>query len=219
MKQASLKDKIARMRYSYPMVYRSRVAKATKKQPPASELSRSINRSKTPGASRQEVFNTTELLEKIISFLPPFEILTKAQRVSSGWKNTIAASPTVQTVLWNPPFAHVLSPSAHSHEIEGTRNDQRAEEDLDNFIPIKTSVDDLATGVPKYSEAVAFQGLFFTGSDGDRYDFALSIEKIPIGYMHSAEMDWVDHPVITTPPGTRSTWVDKYITSPPITVA
>jgi hypothetical protein len=88
---------IAKMRYSYPMVYRSRVAKTTKKQPPASELSRRIDQSKTAGASQKEVFNTTELLENIISFLPPFEILTNAQSLLwlEGYHRRFAHSPNL----------------------------------------------------------------------------------------------------------------------------
>jgi hypothetical protein len=229
------------MRYSYPMVYRSRVAKATKKQPPASELSRRIDQSKTAGASQKEVFNTTELLENIISFLPPFEILTNAQRVSSGWRDTIAASPTVQTLVWQPRVDHVLSPSAFSHELEATRNDQRAKFVIGYYIPEKNSVDDLAFGVPKYSEAAAFQELFFKGlrpdrprpnepveigpmnefdTEEDKVDkqLAVSIERIPIGYLHTAEMDWTDD-LINTSQETRPTWLDRHITTPPITAA
>jgi hypothetical protein len=229
------------MRYSYPMVYRSRVAKTTKKQPPASELLRRINQSKTAGASQKEVFNTTELLENIISFLPPSEILTNAQRVSSGWKDTIAASPTVQTLVWKPRVAHILSPSAYSHEIKATRNDKRAKLQFGWYIAENSSIDVLAFGVPKYSEAAAFQELFFKGlrpdrprpnepveigpmnefdTEEDKVDkyLAVSIERIPIGYLHSAEMDWADD-LINPSHETRQTWLDRHITSPPITAA
>jgi hypothetical protein len=231
---------IARMRYSYPMVYRSRVAKTTKKQPPASELLRRINRSKTADASRQAVLNTTELLENIVSFIPPFNILAKAQRVSSGWKDTIAASPTVQTLVWKPRVAHILSPSAYSHEIEATRNDKRAKLQFGWYIAENSSIDVLAFGVPKYSEAAAFQELFFNGlrprpdeieeftdladleefAELDAIDkyLAVSIERIPIGYLHSAEMDWADD-LINPSHETRQTWLDRHITSPPITAA
>jgi hypothetical protein len=40
-----------------------------------------ITRSITTDASRKAVFNTTELLKKIISFLPPFEVLTKTVKL------------------------------------------------------------------------------------------------------------------------------------------
>jgi hypothetical protein len=85
----------------------------------------------------------------------------------------------------------------------------------------KSSVDDLATGVPKYSQAVKFQDLFFTSVRGPEVhdqELAVSIETIPIGFLHTAEMDWADD-VSTTLHGTRQTWADKYITSPPITTA
>jgi hypothetical protein len=212
------------MRYSFLMVYRSRVAKPTKKQLPASsELSRRINRSKTPHANRNEVLNTTELLERIISFLPPSDILTKAQKVSSAWKDTIAAPHTVQTLVWQPPFDQILRPSVHSHAIEATHDDELAEMCMEGQAELyeKSSVIDLVTGVPKYSAAVTFQDLFFTGFKGPDFGqkgLAVSIEAIPIGYLHTATMDWTDD-LNTTSHGARQTWADKYITSPPITAA
>jgi hypothetical protein len=212
------------MAYAPPRVSGSRVAKATKKQPPASDMLRLITRSMTTDASRKAVFNTTELLEKIISFLPPFDILTKTQKVSPVWKETIDNSPTVQSLLWRPRGIHTLSPSAHSHQIEATRDDERAKVDLENDDYRTSSVAALATGVPKYSEAVAFNELFFTGRvitgyHGDYETLALSVETTPIGYMHTAEMEWAYDVNVTSHDGTRQTWVDKYITSPPITVA
>jgi hypothetical protein len=85
-------------------------------------------------------------------------------------------------------------------------------------------MDALVTGVPKYSEAAAFQELFFTetcitGWEGDLETLYLSIEITPIGYMHTAELEWADDRIATSQDGTRQTWVDKYITSPPITAA
>jgi hypothetical protein len=134
-----------------------------------------------------------------------------------------------------------LSPSAFSHELEATRNDQRAKFVIGYYIPEKNSVDDLAFGVPKYSEAAAFQELFFKGlrpdrprpnepveigpmnefdTEEDKVDkqLAVSIERIPIGYLHTAEMDWTDD-LINTSQETRPTWLDRHITTPPITAA
>jgi hypothetical protein len=131
MKSSPHKDaKFAKMAYAPPRVSGSRVAKATRKQPQASDMLNRITRSMTTDASRKAVFNTIELLEKIISLLPPFEILTKTQRVSPAWKDTIDNSPTVQILLWRPRGIHALSPSAHSHQIEATRDDERAKVDL-----------------------------------------------------------------------------------------
>lgn len=47
----------------------------------------------------QRVFETTELLEHIISFLPMEKIFT-LQRISKQWKNTINASPDVQEKMF-----------------------------------------------------------------------------------------------------------------------
>ena len=57
-------------------------------------------RSMTTDAARKAVFNTSELLEHIISFLPPKDVLTKIQRVSRQWKDAVEASPTVRSKLW-----------------------------------------------------------------------------------------------------------------------
>jgi hypothetical protein len=208
------------MAYAPPRVSGSRVAKATKeKQPPASDLLRRITRSMTTDASRRAVFNTTELLEKVISFLPPFEILTKAQRVSSSWKNTIANSPTVKSLLWRPRVTRVLTPSAYSYEFSSTRNPTRMAFFARNRLTMRPVDAALTTGVPKYSEAVKFQELFFTApgriEDGT---LALHVKWTPIGDCNAAKLDWIDD-MNATSHATPPTWHDVYITSPPITAA
>lgn len=210
------------MAYAPPRVSGSRVAKATKeKQPPASDMLRRITRSMTTDASRRAVFNTTELLEKVISFLAPFEILTKVQRVSSGWKNTIANSPTVQALLWRPRVTRVLTPSVHSHEIEATSDNPNAALYLRYPFISRVFEGDLATGIPKYSEAVAFQELFFTkpgGADKDGVMELLFVDATAIGDINTALLSWV-YDMETTSHGSRPTWCDVYITLPPITTA
>lgn len=56
------------------------------------------NPNKARSAS-QNVFETTELLEQIISYLPMKKIFT-VQSVSHHWKNTIGASPGLQQRMW-----------------------------------------------------------------------------------------------------------------------
>jgi len=56
----------------------------------------------TTDAARKAVFNTSELLENIISFLPHVDIL-KTQRLSRQWKNAVDSSPSLQTKLWLKP--------------------------------------------------------------------------------------------------------------------
>jgi len=57
-------------------------------------------RSMTTDAARKAVFNTSELLENIISFLPMRDILTKVQRLSRQWKIVVESSPTIRNKLW-----------------------------------------------------------------------------------------------------------------------
>lgn len=54
----------------------------------------------TRDAARKAVFNTPELLENIISFLSPTDILTKVQRLSHQWKDAVNSSPTIKAKLW-----------------------------------------------------------------------------------------------------------------------
>lgn len=52
-----------------------------------------------PCAAREEVFETTELMEHIISFLPMKKIFN-VQRVSKRWNDVIAASPGIQEKMF-----------------------------------------------------------------------------------------------------------------------
>lgn len=70
----------------------------------------------TAKSAVQAVFNTTELLEQIISHLPMRQIAA-TQRVARNWKEVIHGSPTIQTQLWlRPATSEVLPPA---HPIEG----------------------------------------------------------------------------------------------------
>ena len=66
----------------------------------AASSPRRHTRSMTTDAARKAVFNTSELLEKIISSLPPKDILTKISRLSRQFKNAAETSPTVRDKLW-----------------------------------------------------------------------------------------------------------------------
>lgn len=65
----------------------------------------------TTDAARRAVFDTPELLENIISFLPMADILSKAQRISRAWKAVIQSSHSIQVKLWlKPEVQQVLQP-------------------------------------------------------------------------------------------------------------
>lgn len=51
-------------------------------------------------AAADKVLQTAELLEHIMSYLPPFELLTTTIRVCCYWKQTIDSSPAIQEKLW-----------------------------------------------------------------------------------------------------------------------
>lgn len=73
--------------------------KATRKAATAA-TPRRHTRSMTTDAARKAVFDTPELLENIISFLPPRDILTKVQRLSRQWKTAVESSPAIRNKLW-----------------------------------------------------------------------------------------------------------------------
>lgn len=67
-------------------------------------------------AAQTAVFNTPELFEHIISFLPHSDTL-KVQRVSQQWKNAIRSSPSIQTKLWlRPQNPAAIPPVAFTNE-------------------------------------------------------------------------------------------------------
>lgn len=53
----------------------------------------------TTNAARDAVFNTPELLEDIISCLPPRDILAVVQRLSHHWSDAVDSSPTIKAKL------------------------------------------------------------------------------------------------------------------------
>lgn len=57
----------------------------------------------TTDAARKAVFNTPELLENIVSFLPHTDILTKVKRLSRHWNEVVDSSPVIKTELWLRP--------------------------------------------------------------------------------------------------------------------
>lgn len=75
----------------------------------------------TTDAARRAVFDTPELLENIIFFLPMTTILSKAQRVSRAWNTLIRSSHSIQTKLWLlPRDKRVLQPNQFYYDQPGT---------------------------------------------------------------------------------------------------
>ena len=68
------------------------------------------------------VYDTPELLETIISFLPSLDTLSNARRVSRTWKNAIAQSPAIQTRLWlKSQSGEVLAPAGYTTTYPWTK--------------------------------------------------------------------------------------------------
>lgn len=86
-----------------PISHGKQKRRATR-QTALADFPRRHTRSMTTDAARKAVFNTPELLENIISFLPPRDILTKVPRLSRQWKTAIESSPTIQNKLWMTSF-------------------------------------------------------------------------------------------------------------------
>ena len=59
----------------------------------------------TKAACWAAVFNTAELLELIVLYLPARTILTRASLVSKSWNKVIRTSPTIRKRLWQNPQA------------------------------------------------------------------------------------------------------------------
>ena len=76
------------------------VSRGKQKRKAIAATPRRHTRSMTTDAVRKAVFNTSELLEHIIAFLPPKDILTRVRGLSRQWKNAVDSSPTIRNKLW-----------------------------------------------------------------------------------------------------------------------
>jgi hypothetical protein len=160
------------------------------------------------------VLDTPELLETIVSFLPYHKILTSAQQVSTFWKNAIKASPRIQTLLWRG--SRVLSPHGSTYDPTATDKHSRAIYGTSEvFITVMRAV-----GAPRYTESVLLNEQFFSGykyigvfrtSHNHSYP-TIATRRL----FREGDMSWAFEPVST---GARPSWLDMFVTSPPITAA
>jgi hypothetical protein len=180
-------------------------------------------------ASRNAVLDTPELLENIIACIPRAHILTAAMRVSQHWKKTIETSPTIRTLLWRGNL--VLSPRGGTHDPTAIVEHRRVFSCHSNFqVPTKQ-----AFGMPIYSGSIELNEHLFTG-DPPKKDmfttgksYGLFSEPgpirpanpfIPAECHKEGRMSWVYK--VNHKPRTgkvRPSFLDMFITSPPITTA
>jgi hypothetical protein len=184
-------------------------------------------------ASRTAVFKMAEILEHILSLVPRADILTGALQVNRLWKRTIENSPTIKILLWHGSL--VLSPRGNKHDLTATEEHRRVFSCESNFqVPTKQ-----AFGVPIYSGSVELNEHLFSGGpprrdlfSGPEYKYGVFNEpiprrlpdpSIPRDSHKEGVMSWAYSLGDTDGPGTvttvRPSFLDMFITSPPITTA
>ena len=165
----------------------------------------------TTDAARKAVFNTPELLENIVSFLPHTDILTKVKRLSHQWKEVVDTSPVIKTKLWLRP----QNPTA-IQPIGFTDEDTFPEAPLWGKVTM-----------PIYSRTVSFNPACYDEAVGSvQMDMMLDIptwvfELADGTLLHPGVISLDNHrnSVRHSRLGreTSSSWRDMYLTDPPIT--
>lgn len=160
--------------------------------------------------ARDNVLNTLELLEAIISILPMRDILSKAQTVSRTWKITIVQSPAIQTKLWlRTPTEEVLSPAEFStHTFV-----------FDRFADSMMEIIFSTNKCPVYSAKVVINPFL-----KDAHTVGRATERDFQPEDTSANRDFVVHTIAFrrlqgTTNAVQPTWNSMHLTVPRITVA
>lgn len=169
----------------------------------------------TTDAARKAVFNTPELLENIILFLPYKDILTKVQRLSRQWKNVVSSSPVIRSKLWT--------------SIQNMRAVQPTRFTDEQTYPVSSHWGQQET--PIYPHTLTSNTILLDRSveswrfswRGDSAFSWLDENRSDSNASQSAAIDFFYHKTGDTQNnsanGTRSTWKDMYLTNPPITTA
>lgn len=167
----------------------------------------------TTDAARKAVFNTPELLENIISFVPSTDILTKVQRLSRQWKDAVESSPVVKNKLWMKCVnATVVQPTYINDEHSNPTNSYWA-----------------TLGITVYSSTVTFNPLLdknVRGSLNISLDMTLQPQSLKKSNGELLGLKVVDFVHRKASGGSdcaatklRSSWRNMYLTNPPITTA
>ena len=168
----------------------------------------------TTDAARRAVFNTPELLENIISFVPPTDILSKVQRLSRLWKEAVDSSPAIRGKLW------MMVPNTTALQPTYVTNEHCAMPMFPWF----------NLGTPVYSRTVTFNQVSSFGDSVGTLKIRFNEYPYP-GLRNKAngdladvkEVDLLFCKAIGRPHSPaqmlRSSWRDMYLTNPPITTA
>lgn len=166
-----------------------------------------ITRSMTTHAARMAVFDTPELLENIITFLPATEILTKILRVSKTWKAAVKASPRIKTKLWLRPQA--AAPSS-------------PDEYMSKAFVLSTTVIRrmvLKLNLPIYTKPLLFNPFPRAAYTKDERLVHVRVISIsPPCHVVKVRFNWRWLSKVSAHPR-RPSWLDMYLTESPITVA
>jgi hypothetical protein len=162
--------------------------------------------------ARREALQLPEILEQIISYLPGYTILTRAQRVSKLWNTVINTSPIVQKKLWlRPRGARVSRPTGISTKY-----------DIHYPMPV-FAMEALLSGVPIYTGSFQINTLF------SRIPLIQALHHnrdLPARFVNTAPLPrgkliWTEIRRFEAVANNskRPTWLNMHLTEPPITTA
>jgi hypothetical protein len=164
--------------------------------------------------ARRDALRLPEILEQIISHLPGYTILTRAQRVSKLWKDVIDTSPVVQKKLWmGPRGARVSPPTGIS-----TEQDTHIHQPMSEF-----AVKALSSGVPIYPGSFHVNTLFprLYSKQALRDNRRLAAHYVTIVVLPRGKLNdiGIRRPMTSANKSRRPTWLNMHLTKPPITTA
>jgi hypothetical protein len=160
----------------------------------------------TTDAARRAVFDTPELLENIILFLPVKDVFAKVQRLCRPWKSVVDFSHAIQTKLWlRSQSGNVIQPTKYSN---------------DHAFEICDWFQELAS--PIYPPGVVLNP-FLRIEPPNFYTTLMSpfFEEDPESpcavtlFGHSRSVNGNDRPAVQS----SRNWRNMYLTEPPITTA
>lgn len=161
-------------------------------------------------AARKAVFNTPELLENIISFLPQSDIL-KAQRLSRRWNTAISSSPSIQIKLWlrprNPP---AIPPIGFTNESTFTKSASWGRVTMPIYsreVLFNPLCFDAMMGSVELVKALNPSWLFQTANNTFLHPQVIEI------FLHNESGQHGHQPIDAS----RGSWRNMYLTDPPIT--
>jgi hypothetical protein len=159
----------------------------------------------TTDVARRAVFDTPELLENIILFLPVKDVFAKVQRLSRSWKAVVDSSHAIQTKLWlRSQSGTVIQPTKYSN---------------DHAFEVHDWFQELA--YPMYPSDVVLNPFleidsasFYTTPMSSFFESTESPYAVTL-FGRSRSVNGNDRPAVQS----SHNWRNMYLTEPPITTA